>query len=322
MLPPESARLSSVSADGSRVLIIEETSSQPYLLDENGRHILNSIIAIHSILGPSGQAFIDGYNLWGNFKEIFVGYQSSCSTRLPPPPFTSLPVWRADGRAMARKTINGVMFDTPEGCHTIEGATSAAFVGDKEAWSDGNSVWLNGKKLWHSTMIQLLMANGVTWLRSSAGFGQMTIDGVQILEIDATAITVWEMPNGVCIHAGGGVYQSYLPSWSTRCWHPNNSQLFDHPFGSIPVDVDLRYQSEDHTLHDLSNGTVRSIPLTFPINMTTRCLPDHRIRTFDSSRYWELEIDDTINIMQWGTPVYEDICTECSPEIWRYVWGI
>lgn len=315
--PRESAELTAVSSDGTRMVLVERPSSRVVERDEGGERPLRSGFAVGARLGP-GVVYIADFDLLGRPKGTFVGIDTQCDPLPPADSPWSMPVWRSDGLAMLRLMSAGIVFDGLGPCNVLTGATSAAFVGDVPTWSDGDTVWVDGRAVWRGTRIRLMMAAGATWVLSDEGFGAVTTGGVTLRETFLALRTVWEMPHGVCLvdDADGLVQLAHPPNWGARCWHPGEALAVEHPRGTIPIDVDLRFEPETHSLRNVFAGDVRALPEEFPVFHSTRPLPDGRVRSFHESGYWQLGADGTVTEVRWS-PDTPDRCGDCGEPTWR-----
>lgn len=317
--PREDLELKAVSADGTRMILIERPSLRAFEVDADGERPLPSGLAVRARLGP-GVAYIADLDLFKRPGGSFVGLDPQCELGPSPDSPWSMPVWRADGLAMLRLTSKGIVLDGPGPCQDIgDRWTSAAFVGPAVAGSDGATVWLDDRPLWSGAEVHLLMAAGTAWLQAREGFAELSAAGVQMRETNPGDASVWEMPHGVCLvdDSPDSLSLADPPTWGARCWRAGSASVLEHPRGVVPVDVDLAYEASTHTLRDLTTGTSRPLPASFPVFHSTRALPDGRLRSFDAHGYWQLGVDDVVSEVRWKETDPEPGCRECPEPTWR-----
>src|SRR5262245_25424323 len=117
----------------------------------------------------------------------------------------------------------------------------------------------------------------------------------------------------------------------SRCWRPNETAFFEHRKLSIPLDVDVSseghrhaYEEHRHVLRNLTTGAVRTLPAEFPIDFSTRLLPDGRVRTIRRHGYHELRLDGSVvDVYEPGRDAWEPRSIDVGEEDFgRTVWGV
>ncbi|MDP2314241.1 MAG: hypothetical protein Q8P41_15160 [Pseudomonadota bacterium] len=328
--PATNTFLVDVSPDGTGMLLQEEPSGRLLLRDAGGARIVGADKALRADLGPGGAVAalrVTWLRAW-EFQLHPARGRSRC-LGAPANDGESLHVvWRGDGRGLARKVGGGVLFeDLDGGCEYVRGAISAAYAGAHHVWSDGATVFVDGRAVGYGG--DLTTIAGAAYLNRAGEDApvlyEVTRDGLVRLGERPSPGRIIEVPGGVCLveHDAWGAGRAG-PKWASgqRCWHPGSPLAREMRSGWIPLAVDIAYDPEAHRLVDLAAGTERALPPAFAVGARTRLLPDGRLRTFDEQGYDELGPDGTIAAVRWGTPPLSSSSEGCSlPVDWRSpVW--
>lgn len=312
-LPRADAVLSDVSADGTRMLVIESPAQRAVLIDAAGERPLPWRNALLGRLGP-GAAYVAHVGWFDRPSGGFMGLQPRCAEAVES---WTLPVWRADGRAWFRRTESGVVLEGPHGCERFPGKTGAAFAGATPILTDGVTVWIGGVPRWQGPKVRLMTAAGTAWLTAGRGFAEVTPAGIEWRERDIGLADVREMAHRIClVDPDGGCLLRLAnpPPWASKCWRPGDARAREYPEGAIPIDVDLVVV--DGVLRDATTGTERRLPAQFPVDQTTRPLPDGSLRTFDERGYWQLDPSGAVRTYRWGGPD-PSLHDSLGPPSWR-----